>query len=328
MIRDSSSTFDIPILIYSCSQPKCFYSLQVGRPLLVTDCQLCRVRGLGGESSEQNSFYLKSTFSSQFIYLEEQWQILLKNHPEISFQELLGEDSKDWEQKECLSSYTRIRNHPEWLESSHLNDDLLMEYLISFKELENRARLLHLGESKTFLCQGLVKSVRWRYKKGYELLQVWESPSYLPKFPQEQLYAREWEEQGRKEPSHQPNNTEQLEYLLDLSSCDNQHMLTVICTKREICRPYRDKKTTLLKPSSGSRILLQVLDDHLLSRVASVLGACDTPSQVVEHVGKYLTQETMIFEIEAMRWHPSTSIPPCTMAGIVCSLVGAYSTGR
>ncbi|GJQ15877.1 hypothetical protein GpartN1_g7668.t1 [Galdieria partita] len=323
LIRDSSSPFDIPILMYSCSQPKCFYSLQVGRPLLVTDCQFCRV----GENVEQNSFYLKTTFSSQFIYLDEQWKIIRRNHPEISFEEIFGEDLYDWEQKECLSTYTRIRNHPEWLDSvpSRLNESL-MEHLIAFGELENRAKLLHLGEWRTFLCQGRVKKVKWRYKKGYELLQVWECPSYLPKFPQEEQHLSSIHHgHGESEEQSSATCTEQLEFLLELSSCDYQQTITVLCTKREVCRPYRDKKTILRKVSSCSRILFEALDDTFLSRISSHLEeGWETPAQVAEQIGKYLTHETMLFEIEAMRWHPSTSIPPCTLAGIVFTLVGAY----
>ncbi|GJD11513.1 Putative 3-methyladenine DNA glycosylase [Galdieria sulphuraria] len=328
LIRDSSSPFDIPILMYSCSQPKCFYSLQVGRPLLVTDCRLCRV----DENMEQNSFYLKTTFSSQFIYLDEQWQIMRWNHPEISFEELFGEDSDDLEQKDCLSTYTRIRNHPDWLESlpSRLNDSL-MEYLITFGELENRAKLLHLGESRTFLCQGRVKKVKWRYKKGYELLQVWECPSYLPKFPQVEQYLissrQDGSEKEQKQASTRCCTQQHLEYLLDLSSCDEQQTITVLCTKREVCRPYRDKKTVLRKASSCSRILLEAFDDTFLSRISSLLSpleSWDTPAQVAEQMSKYLTSETMVFEIEAMRWHPSTSIPPCTLSGVVSTLIGAY----
>jgi hypothetical protein len=321
LVRDSSSLFDIPILMYSCSQSKCFHVLQVGRPLLVTDCQLCRV----GNNWEQNSFYLKTTFSSQLIYFEEQWEIVRKNHPEISFPQRFGEDEKEASElqyKECLSTYTRIRNYPDWLDSSRI--DSWMEHLVTLEELQNRAKWLHLGECKTFLCQGKVKKVGWRYKKGYlPSQQVWEYPSYLPKYPQQQEEELAMDERF---PVMKKKTTEYLEYLLDIISCDQKHRLTVVCTKSEVCRPYLDKKTMLRKASSHSRVLLEALDDVLLSRVLHgfASSAWETAAQVAENVAKCVKSETIIFEIEAMRWHPCTSIPPLSLAGVVFTLIGAY----
>eukprot|EP00871_Galdieria_phlegrea_P002191 jgi/Galph1/2973/GphlegSOOS_G1638.1 len=315
LLRDLESPVDIPVLLYSCSQPRSFYSLHSGKPLFITDCQVCRVG-----NPEQNSFYLRTTFSSQFVDHPEIMKEWAKNHPYSPCLEVLQNPMENLDNVHCFSSYTRTRDKPDWLPSR----DAILEYLNSFSEVYHRAALLHFGECKQFLFQGMIKRIRWRYRKGSLPLAVGKYPSYLPPCVQEHHMEQE---EANDKMLEETDKEGELEYLLELEDTKQEYLLVVICRKMEYTRAYRKKGALFLKASNCSRILLEMIDDECLAGcvTSEMVYHWKTPEQVANRLTEWMQSKPMIFEVQAMRWHPSLTVPPVTLHGVVLTLMAVYN---